>query len=312
MIKQFKHQNIIWIDATNPTKEELASLAKSYNIHSLVETEASSPSHRSRLDIYEKYIYLILHFPQCGACFGAVNKNNTTTSSSQEVDFILGEDFLITIHYEPLAPLEEFGQIFDANLSLGQNKSKFHAGFVFFQVITQLYQSLDVGLSTLDDSLKKAEAGIFSSKEKEMVLVLADINRDLLDFNWSLESHNKIMAELEEVLPTMFDASFKNYTHTMKANYHRIYDTVAHLKEMFDELRITNDSLLTIKTNETMKVLTIMAFITFPLSVLTSTFGMNTAYTPILGNRFDFWIIILIMLGSVAAMFAFFRYKKWL
>ena len=61
-----------------------------------------------------------------------------------------------------------------------------------------------------------------------------------------------------------------------------------------------------------MKVLTIMAFITFPLSVIASIFGMNTKTLPIVGVPHDFWIIMGIMVFATIMFFALFKYKKWL
>jgi len=61
-----------------------------------------------------------------------------------------------------------------------------------------------------------------------------------------------------------------------------------------------------------MKVLTILAFITFPLVLLSSVFGMNTISTPIVGIKGDFWIIIGVMLAATFSMFVYFRKKKWL
>ena len=78
------------------------------------------------------------------------------------------------------------------------------------------------------------------------------------------------------------------------------------------ELREINNSLVSTKQNEVMKILTIMAFVTFPLSLLASIFGMNTVYLPIVGHSLDFWIIIGIMAGATICFFAFFKHNRWL
>ena len=61
-----------------------------------------------------------------------------------------------------------------------------------------------------------------------------------------------------------------------------------------------------------MKTLTIMAFVTFPLALVVSIFGLDTNYVPIIGQPYDFWIIIGILSGLTALFFVFFKYKKWL
>ena len=88
MIRQFKHQDITWIDVSAPTQEELASLSRDYKLHSLVENELAFPSQRSRLDIYEDYLYLILHFP----AFPGLPKTALTEGADDDTDEI---DFII-------------------------------------------------------------------------------------------------------------------------------------------------------------------------------------------------------------------------
>jgi Mg2+ and Co2+ transporter CorA len=61
-----------------------------------------------------------------------------------------------------------------------------------------------------------------------------------------------------------------------------------------------------------MKILTIMAFLTFPLSLFSSLFGMNTTATPIIGNPHDFWIIVSIMMLAIITIVSYFRHKGWL
>jgi magnesium transporter len=94
--------------------------------------------------------------------------------------------------------------------------------------------------------------------------------------------------------------------------YYRIKNSVVTHYDSLHELRETNNSLLSTKQNEVMKILTIMAFITFPLSLFASIFGMNTVYLPIVGNQYDFWIITGGMVIATVAFFTFFKKKKWL
>jgi magnesium transporter len=96
------------------------------------------------------------------------------------------------------------------------------------------------------------------------------------------------------------------------SEYVKVQSTLEGTREYLQEIRKTNDSLLTTKQNEIMKTLTIMAFVTFPLTVITGTFGMNTTHTPILGLHGDFWIVIGIMITMTSSFFIYFIWKKWL
>ncbi|MEK9185922.1 MAG: CorA family divalent cation transporter, partial [Patescibacteria group bacterium] len=77
------------------------------------------------------------------------------------------------------------------------------------------------------------------------------------------------------------------------------------------ELRETNNSLLSTKQNETMKMLTIIAFVTLPASLIASIFNMSTSL-PLVGQPYDFEIVVTMMIFASACTFLLFKYKKWL
>ncbi len=78
------------------------------------------------------------------------------------------------------------------------------------------------------------------------------------------------------------------------------------------ELRETNNSHLETKQNEIMRIFTIIAFITFPLTLIGTVLEMDSPYNPIKGLPYDFWIITAILIGLGFGMYGFFKHKKWL
>ena len=88
--------------------------------------------------------------------------------------------------------------------------------------------------------------------------------------------------------------------------------TTKQAKEYLKELRETNNSLLTTKQNEIMKILTVTNFIFLPLALIAGIFGMNSKSTPIINMPHDFYIILGIMGGLMVTMFSYFKWKKWL
>jgi len=76
-------------------------------------------------------------------------------------------------------------------------------------------------------------------------------------------------------------------------------------------LGTTFDSMQTNKTNEIMKILTLISSIILPLTFLTGLYGMNVLL-PLEKNSSTFWIIIFIMIAIGGGMVAYFRRQKWL
>lgn len=306
MTKEFKYKNITWIDINSPTRDEVEAVAKNYNLHPIAVNELLESSARAKVDVYDDFIYLILHFPNHRLGNGSDQKD------THEIDFIIGQDFVITTSYEEFEPLQEFSKFLEVHPILDKSKKNIHAGYLFYHILRHLYQSLETGLDSINYNLKKAEKSIFAGQEKEMVMVLSNINRHLLDFRWSIKSHKETLISLELAGKQFFGDNFSYYLHSMIGEFEKIWNQLENIRETFFDLRNTNESLLSIKTNETMKNLTMMAFITFPLTLIAAIFGMNAKNIPFIGQTYDFWIILTLMAGLLLFMLSFFKIKRWL
>ncbi|PIQ68217.1 MAG: hypothetical protein COV91_05320 [Candidatus Taylorbacteria bacterium CG11_big_fil_rev_8_21_14_0_20_46_11] len=304
MITRRLQKNIAWIDLESPTQDEIRTVAKEFGLNPLVVHELSAPTLKPRVDLYGTYVYLILHFPYL--------KRERGGTPTQEIDFIVGKKFFITVRYGSSEVFHLFSKMFEASSVLGKSTFGPHAGFIFFHLCRRLYETLLNELAITNESLKQIEENIFSGNEREMVQSLSHVARNLLDFKRSLALHHDVLESFEVAGKKMFGEAFGFHLRTLIGEYYRVKQAVDGNIAFLAELRETNNSLLTTKQGETMKVLTIMAFVTFPLSLIASIFGMNTQHTPIVGMFGDFWIVIFIMVLLTISFFWFFRHKKWL
>lgn len=304
MISIYKHKHLTWVDVESPTPEEVREVMEMYDINPLVGDELLLPTLKPKVDTYQNFIYLILHFPAF--------KHSHSGNINQEIDFIIGRDFLITTRYDIVDPLHKFSKVFEVNSVLDKSDIGDHAGYLFFYMARKLYKSLEHELEYIEDSLEIIEEDIFEGKEKEMVIALSNVSRDLLNLKQALTPHQEILTSFSDAGREFFGDDFSNHLSSIMGEYYRIKNSVVVHNDTLNELRETNNSLLSTKQNEVMKVLTIMAFVTFPLSLMASIFGMNTSYIPIVGSPFDFWIVIGIMGFATILMFIFFKKNRWL
>lgn len=293
-----------WIDMESPDREEVLEIAEKYSLPELVSDELLRKTMRSKVDMYPNLIYLILHFPATGHKHG---KDMHT-----EIDFIIGKDFLITAHYELVDTLHEFAKAFEVSSILQKNEIGAHAGFLFFHIIKNLYRYSFTQLEEINMALEKIEHKIFEGKEKEMVNEISKVNRKLLDFKQATRFHKEVLASFEIAAKKFFGNDFSYYLSFISGEYNKVQNMLEGHKELLDDLRQTNDALLTDKTNDTMRTLTIMSFVVFPLTLIASIFGMNAKDTPIIGGNYDFWIIVGLMALAAVGMYIYFKKRKWL
>jgi magnesium transporter len=179
-------------------------------------------------------------------------------------------------------------------------------------MLRKLYRSIEHEIDFIEDKIRVTEDKIFAGKEKEMVHEISTLFRNLLDIKQALSAHEEVLSSFEVVSTKFFGEDFKSQAKSLTGSYFRVKTIIDNIFADLKELRETNNSLLFTKQNEAMKILAIMAFITFPLSLIASIWGMNTVVLPIVGHPNDFWIIITIMLTLTAIFFWYFKHKKWL
>lgn len=303
MIKNYSFGNVTWYDLESPNKDEMKKISDVYHLDEEIENELLTPTLKPKVDRFEEYIYLILHFPA---------PNSHIKSGKHEIDFVIGKKFIITTHYNKFDPLHSFLNERAAKQKFIDSGSTIHGGHVFFEMLHGLYKSLIEELNVWDEVLAKAEKRLFQGNERGMLITLSKINRDLLDFKAATNLHKSVLESFEKESIQFFGESFDQYNKEIINEYFKIYSKMQESKDFLEELRRTNDSLLTNKQNETMKTLTIMAFVTFPLTLISSIFGMNTDYLPIVGRVNDFWYVMGIMISLAICFFIFFKYKRWL
>ena len=305
MVSKYNYNNITWIDLDAPTKEQVREVMEEFSLNPLVADELLTPTLRPKVDLHTNYIYLILHFPAITHTHGETFQH--------EIDFVIGKDFLITTHYEHIDPLHEFSKIFEVNSILDKSNIGDHAGFISFYIIRDLYRNLMTELDGIDARLEKIEDKIFKGRESEMVREISMVNRDLLNIRQAIRPHRTMLDSFELAGVKFFGQDFSYHLKTITGEFYEVSTILEGHKETLVDLRETNDSLLTTKTNEKMKTLTIIAFITFPLTLIAGIFGMNTVIAmPFIGSEYDFWMIIGLMLTSTLLMSLYFKYKKWI
>ncbi|PIR86340.1 hypothetical protein COU13_01475 [Candidatus Kaiserbacteria bacterium CG10_big_fil_rev_8_21_14_0_10_43_70] len=303
MLQRYTHNDLTWIDLESPTHEEVRKIMEEFGIDSLVAEELLLPTFKPRVELREQFIYIILHFPAL---------RHTHKSIEQEIDFVIGRNFIITTRYDTIDPIHKFSKVFEVNSVLDKSNIGDHAGFVFYYMLKKMYKSVEHEIGYIQGALEDIESKIFAGKEKDMVEALSRSGRDLLNLRQAIEPHRDILKTIQTDSLPFFGENFEPYLRSLTNEYYRVHNHIMRNTEAMRELRETNNSLLSTKQNEVIKTLTLMAFVTFPLSLIAGIFGMNTDYLPIVGHPNDFWIIIGTMATGMLFMFIFFKRKGWL
>jgi magnesium transporter len=295
-----------WIDIVDPSESDIRDLVETYGIDPIVAEEMLVPIERPKVREYPNYLYTILHFPELS---DSVNPRNSR--NQYEVDFILSANRIITVHSTSFPLLYDFTKTIELPTFAKSLPPDFHAGHLFVLLMRHFYTHIAVQLDTIGRNLNSVEDKIFQGKEAEMITVLSHINRSLLDLKRAIRFHGSTMDRFLLLSAKLYSNDYQSYCKQIVFEYDELAKALSSHKETLEDLWKTNDTLVTAKTNDTMRKLTALSFVTFPLSVIVGFFGMNMTL-PLIGGMKDFLIVILGMLSAALFLVAYLQKRKWL
>lgn len=293
-----------WIDINNPAKKDVDYLKKHFNFHQFILDELLIPTVRPKVDEYNGYLFMVLHFP--------IFVKRQKRTFSREIDFLITKDIIITIRYEAIEPLQT---LFDECTLQGIKREKIMGkttGYFMYQIIEALFDFSFRELDHIQQKINHIEGEMFRRMEQKIIEDISMVRRDIANFIRTIKPQKTILDSLAARGSKFFGEEMEPYFTDMLGDHTRVINMLENHKEIIEALHDTNESLLTIRTNEIMKILTIFAVIVFPLSLLAAIFGMNTVILPIVGLPYDFWLIIGIMAAATITMFGYFKWKRWI
>lgn len=304
MVQRFIYRGVEWIDMESPTYEEVITISKERNLNRVLAEELTKPSLKPKVDLYHEHLYAVLHFP-------AIRQSHTGPVN-QEIDFIVGKNFIITTHYDTIDPLHEFSKIFEVNAILERSDFGDHAGYIFYYMLKHIYKGTENELESIKERLATIEAGIFSGREREMVERISHLGRDILAIKGTLRPHQQVLDSLALAAIKLFGKEFEYPLHSITNEYFRINNEIMHASELMGELRETNNTLVSTHQNEIMQQLSVVAFIALPIGLVLTLFQIDTISKPIIGTPGDFWIILSTVTAIALILYAYSKSKKWL
>ena len=178
-------------------------------------------------------------------------------------------------------------------------------------IIEMLLESCFPKLDHISEKLDKVEEEIFAGHEKEMVIEISLVKRDILNFRRTMKPQKTVFESLAQKNYQFIEPELRPYYQDLVGTNIRIWNALESSKETIESLEATNNSLLSNKLDMTMKVLTIFSATMLPLTVYSSIMSMSVN-VPLHANNLAFWIHVSIMLVFALFTIVLFKIKKWL
>jgi len=291
----------LWVDLNHPDPEESQILRSVFHFHELAVEDALAALHHPKIESYGDYLYLILH----GIDFSAREHEFKT----QDVDFFLGERYLVTVHPGVSRSIGKVGEVCVRNARvLGEGPVA-----LMHRIIDTMVDSYRPEIEKLQDRLDQLEKEVFERSRPQLARRILEIKRDV-------SSLRRVVQPQRDVVGRLARREFPIITETLSYRFRDVYD---HLVQLTDESlffadRITSllDAHLSTVSNQLngiMKILTVIATIFMPLTFITGLYGMNVELPHFgLGATAFFWVLLFFMAAVSLGMLMFFRMRRWI
>ncbi len=303
-MRTLTHKHLTWIDFESPTKDDVAYLHENFDIHPIVLEELITPTYQPKVLRYDGCLFFSIHIPLFDV------KERTTYAG--ELDIILTRDHLITAHRHPIY---QIGKFFD---ELEKSAGKRHlyledsTAHLVYRLLEILLNSCFPKLRHVSEKIDRIETEVFAGNEKEMVFEISLVKRDILNFRRTLKPQRSLIESLIATKHALVPADLAVYFQDLIGTNIRVWNILESNKETIEALEATNNSLLSNKLEQTMKVLTIFSAVILPLTVYSNAMSMNTSHLPFEHSAGGFWLHLGMMLLISALTIVIFRLKRWI
>ena len=158
---------------------------------------------------------------------------------------------------------------------------------------------------------RRLEDDIFEGRSAKIVHELTNAKQEIINFRRVVRPMRAVLRDLERTKQRYLTEDLGVYFDDITDAAERIWDVLENYKEVAEALEDSNESVLSHRLNESLRVLTAFSVTLLPLTLLAGIFGMNFDLPGDEGVA-EFWVVILLMGAILAGVLVFFRRRGYL
>ncbi len=286
----------IWVDVRNITKHEAEILRDAFGLHPLTAEDLLNANTRIKVEEFQNYVLCIFYGVQ-----------RTKSIDLVELDFVIGKNFLISSRNVDASPYAD----------LKDNKAKLEAlfkrgvDFIFHKLLDGEEDRYFPVLETIDDEIDELENRLSSPNINNLL-------QKILDLKHSISLLRKTSIQQTEKLSFLVKNDYPFISSQALPYFRDIYDHSIRISDLIDNYReaIINTfefymSTVSKNLNQSIKILSLIATIALPLTVVSSIYGTNFVNLPLRDWHYGFWMMIGFMFLLSMSMLYFLRKRGW-
>jgi magnesium transporter len=305
-IRRLEAHGVTWLNIESPTELEIAWLTEHYDFHPLdYEDVRSRRRQRAKIDEYEDYVFLVLHFPRFDKRTGRLQ--------AAELNVFVARDLVITLPNEPMKALSALFGRCEARAEERANLMGKGSGYLLYAIVDAMFDYCFPILDKIGFKLDALEDQIFEGGGEDIVRDISNVKQEIINYRKIIKPQRPTLRLLERHVQEYAPQDLEIYFDDIVDKNERIWDLLENYKEVAEALEATNEAVITHRLNNVIRVLTILSGIVLPMTLITGFYGQNVDGLPFADH--GIWSTLLtigLMVGTGVALLAWFRWKRWI
>ncbi len=297
-----KTDTISWInvDGLHDT-ETIASIGNHFELHPLILEEVLNTLHRPKVEEFDNYLFLTLKLL-------AINKDDNSVVSEQ-ISLVLGKGWVISFQEHES---DVFNTLLQRLREIKGNIRKKGADYLFYRLIDSVVDHYFFVTEHISEVIEDLEEKVLHTPDNKSLQEIQHLKKQLINLRKAVTPLREAVATLDRDKAFLIEEGTTRYLRD-------VYEHIIHISESIDVLRDTLASIMDLylsgvgnKTNQVMKVLTIIATIFMPMTFIAGIYGMNFDYMPELHWKYGYFGVWGFMIIVFAIMVIYSKRKRWL
>jgi len=300
--------SLLWVDITlekgDLSTDEIALLTDTFKFHELSVEDCLFPLYNPKVEEFDNYLFVNTH--------GIRLKTMDLAEFDEymyELDIFLSSNLIVTAHTEEL----EFLDTLMHKAMLKPQVELKSMETLLYKILSKVIDNLEHTMEKISDKIDLLEDKVLEDPHPDVMEQILDLKKVLLSMRKIADPQKNVYSffsrENNEYIRDSYSAYFRDITDQLNS----LNKTINYNSQMISSLIAIYMSSVTLKLNETMKFLSIIATIFLPVLIVASYYGMNVAFPEIniLGQTGTWFLAIFLILAATFGIILYMKNKKW-
>ena len=296
-IRKLKIGNVTWIDAVDIDNDKKLEIVKPYNFHELDVEAILEENQFPRVNRWDDYIFVILHFPKY--------IKNTQNYVINEFNIFVWKNFILTFRDRRSSHIDRIFQAY-ANREI-KDDEKINPGYILYEIIQAMLEKMFKVIHNLTKDLRELEKDIFDAPSMDQAKTILIKKRNIVFLKNIFQPQVVLLRQLEHEMNEFFKWEYELYFEDLEDKIDFIINQLLILNERIDTIEDAFKNIIDLRLNKLMAILTIFSAFMLPLTLITSFYGMNLVTLPYAHKP---WIVYSMLIGCTIFMLLWIWYLK--